>query len=291
MMAREEKMSTVLEVRNVCKNYNNFSLKNVSFCLEKGTITGFIGENGAGKTTTLSAIMNLIHTDSGEIYLRDKQVRKTQEMKGVSYLESNRDLYPDVMMDDYKYFVSQAYRKTWSEEKYQKYRRQFHIENAKKIKELSTGMKAKFYLAVELAKQPELILLDEPTSGLDPLARNELLEILKQLVKEEHITIFFSSHITSDIEHIADRVVFIHNGEILLNKEKREICSNYKRLDISAIQNFTEKEMDCLKENGIKNFDYYIIDQHQMKEIRVKNCKDASLDDVLMFLTGGVRVD
>lgn len=143
MMAREEKMSTVLEVRNVCKNYNNFFLKNVSFCLEKGTITGFIGENGAGKTTTLSAIMNLIHTDSGEIYLRDKQVRKTQEMKGVSYLESNRDLYPDVMMDDYKYFVSQAYRKTWSEEKYQKYRRQFHIENAKKNKGTINGNEGK----------------------------------------------------------------------------------------------------------------------------------------------------
>ena len=290
-MAEEEKMSTILEVRNICKYYNDFSLKNISFCLEKGTIIGFIGENGAGKTTTLSAIMNLIRVDSGEVYLRDKQVKNTQEMKRVSYLESNRDLYPDIKMDDYKYFVSQAYKKTWSEEKYQKYRKQFHIENSKRIKELSTGMKAKFYLAVELAKQPEFILLDEPTSGLDPLARNELLEILEQLVEEENITIFFSSHITSDIEHIADQVVFIHDGKILLNMEKRKICSNYKKVDISFLKNMTEKERDSVKQSGVKNFDYYIVDQCKFKGNTIKESKEASLDDVLMFLTGGVKID
>lgn len=283
-------MSKILEVKKVRKQYNDFLLNNISFELEKGTITGFIGENGAGKTTTLSSIMNLIKIDAGQIVVNGREINKMKDMRGVSYLESNRDLYPDVAMNDYKYFISHAYKDTWNEEKYSQYVNKFHIENSKKIKELSTGMKAKFFLAVELAKQPELLLLDEPTSGLDPLARNELLESIKQLAETEEMTIFFSSHITSDIEHIADKVIFIHNGEILLNMNKKDISLRFKKIEAEAFYNLPEKKKQDIETYGIKNFDYYIVDIQKLKSLDLKNLKDVSLDDVLLFLTGGYKI-
>lgn len=277
---------SILEVKKICKQYNSFSLREVSFELEKGTITGFIGENGAGKTTTFYSIMNLIKIDAGQIFVNGKEIKKTKDMNEISYLESNRDLYPDVTMNDYKYFVSHAYKKKWNEEKYNQYINKFHVENSKKIKELSTGMKAKFFLAVELAKQPNLLLLDEPTSGLDPLARNELLEIIKHLVEEEQMTIFFSSHITSDIEHIANKVLFIHNGEILLDMNKKDIKSCFKKIEIEAFFSLPEKEKHDIEACGVKNFDYYIVDIQKLKNADLRKFKDVSLDDVLMFLTG-----
>lgn len=283
-------MNIALEVKNISKKYKNFTLKNVSFQLEKGTITGFIGENGAGKTTTMSSIMNLIKVDSGQILIEGKPVKGIKDLRNVSYLESNRDLYPDVTMDEYKYFISHVYKKSWSEEKYKEYTEKFHIENNKKIKELSTGMKAKFYLAVELARQPELLILDEPTSGLDPLARNELLEIIKQLAERENMTIFFSSHITSDIEHVAGKVVFIHNGEILLDMDKKEISSSFKKVSNEELNKMTSSISSKIDTCGVKNFDYYIVNNSTIKDCDDYKFKDASLDDVLMYLTGGVKI-
>ncbi|MBE6015038.1 MAG: ABC transporter ATP-binding protein [Lachnospiraceae bacterium] len=221
-------MKITLEVKEISKEYNDFALESISFALEEGTITGFIGENGAGKTTTFSAIMNIIRVDSGEVLLNGKKIKSAKDIGKISYLESSRDLYPGVYMKEYKNLVRRIYKKTWSEDKYKYYEKAFHIEKNKKIKELSTGMKSKFYLAVELAKQPEVMLLDEPTAGLDPIARNELLDIIHRLSKEDKMTILFSSHITSDIEHIADRVIFIHEGKLLLNMNKEEINNKYK---------------------------------------------------------------
>jgi ABC-2 type transport system ATP-binding protein len=232
-------------VKSLKKKYKNFSLKDVSFSLEKGTITGFIGENGAGKTTIFSSILNLIQVDAGEVLLNGKRIRNKKDIARISYLECNRELYPNVKGYEYKNFIRDVYKKRWSEERYQEYLKKFCIVDDYKISDFSTGMREKFFLAVELAKQPELIILDEPTSGLDPIARTELLKMIRNLVDEDQVTILFSSHITSDIENIADNVIFIDDGEILLDMNKKKIQDQYK---------------------------------------------EASLDDVLMYLTGGKKI-
>lgn len=249
-------MSKVLEVKSLKKKYKNFALKDVSFSLEKGTITGFIGENGAGKTTIFSSILNLIQVDAGEVLLNGKRIRNEKDLAGISYLECNRELYPNVKGYEYKNFIRDVYKKRWSEERYQEYLKKFCIVDDDKISDFSTGMREKFFLAVELAKQPELIILDEPTSGLDPIARTELLKIIRNLVDEDQVTILFSSHITSDIENIADNVIFIDDGEILLDMNKKKIQDRYKKI--------------IVKNTGL--------------------VKEASLDDVLLYLTGGKKI-
>ena len=283
-------MEKILEVKELCKKYKDFSLKDVSFSLEKGSIAGFIGENGAGKTTTLSAIMNLIKADSGKVYLDGIETSKLKFKEGISYLESNRDLYPDISMSDYKFFVSKAFADCWSEERFCHYEKVFGIENVKKIKELSTGMKAKFFLAVELAKQPKLLLLDEPTSGLDPLARNELLDIIKRLAENEGVSVLFSSHITSDIEHIANKVIFIHNGEIMLDMEQKDVSKRFKKIDLEQYSKLSTEAKKVIGKNFVRNFDYLIFSAEKSVERCGSMYQDAALDDVLMFLTGGKQI-
>ncbi len=168
--------------------------------------------------------------------------------------------------------------------------KRFHMEDQKKIKELSTGMKAKFFLAVELAKQPDILLLDEPTSGLDPIARNELLEIIKSLAKEKQMTILFSSHITSDIEHIADKVIFIHGGQILLNMNKADIYERFKKVQTTAYEKMSSQQKEAFGNSKIQNFDYYILNMDNKEKMQIDHLENASLDDVLLYLTGGDRI-
>ena len=280
----------ILNVDKLNKQYGDFSLNDVSFGLNKGCITGFIGQNGAGKTTTLSALMRLINPDSGKVEFDGHAVRGTGDLMGISYLESNRDLYPEVKMEEYKYFVSHAFKRTWNENKYREYMKRFKVDKDTQIKNLSTGMKEKFFLAVELAKQPKLLIMDEPTSGLDPLARNEFLKILRDLVNKEGLTVFFSSHITSDIEHIADNVIFIHNGKILLDMDNNEINSSFKRVDHDSYEKMPADKKKEIKESGIRNFDYYVVDTRKVKLEAGSSMENAGLDDVLTYLTGGEKV-
>lgn len=221
-------MNAILEMRNVSKQYKGFSLKNINLSLERGYIMGFIGPNGAGKSTTIKLIMNLIKKDSGDIKLfgldSEKDELAIKDRVGFVYDESH--FYEDMTIQQIKDIISPFYSR-WDEEVFQKYIREFNLPLKKPIKQLSKGMKMKFSLAIALSHHAEFLIMDEPTSGLDPLVRSELLEVLQALLEDENKSIFFSTHITSDLDKIADYITLIHNGEIILTKTKDELLEDY----------------------------------------------------------------
>ena len=204
----------IVELTDVCKTYPSFRLKEVSFSLEKGKITGFIGRNGAGKTTTIKSMLNLIHTDSGEIsYFGMPLSGNEKEIKQrIGYSTGTVSWYPRKKISEIAE-VTGSFYPDWDEAAYRKYMELFGIDENKKPIELSEGMKVKFNLLLALSHRAEVLILDEPTSGLDPFSRDELLELFMTL-KEHGITIFFSTHITSDLERCADNIVYISGGEI-----------------------------------------------------------------------------
>ncbi len=202
------------ELKNVCKTYPAFRLKDVSFSLERGTITGFIGRNGAGKTTTIKSMLNLIHTDSGEITYFGMPLtgHETEIKQRIGYSTGTVSWYPRKPIHEIVR-VTRTFYPSWEEDAYRRYMALFGIDENKKPIELSEGMKVKFNLLLALSHRAEVLILDEPTSGLDPFSRDELLELF-QTLKEHGATILFSTHITSDLERCADNIVYISRGEI-----------------------------------------------------------------------------
>lgn len=221
-------MDTVLEICNLCKNYDDFSLRNINMSLEKGTLTGFIGPNGAGKTTTIKSILNIVRPDAGNITVLDMD-SVTNDLKIKSKLGIVLDdghFYEDLTLRKMKNLIAPMYP-TWNDEAYQSYMKKFELPEGKKIRDLSRGMRMKYALVLALSHGAELFILDEPTSGLDPLVRNELIEIIKNIVFEDNKTVLMSTHITSDLDKIADYLFFIFDGEIILQGQKDEIKEHH----------------------------------------------------------------
>ncbi|MCM3270855.1 ABC transporter ATP-binding protein [Paenibacillus elgii] len=235
-----------LDIRNINKKYQNFQLKDVSFQLEKGYIMGFIGANGAGKTTTIKSILNMIHTDSGEVRVLGKNIAEHEiELKQeIGYALGGIDFYTRSKIRTLTDVIKKFYA-NWDDETYYSYLRKFKLDENKKIVELSTGMKVKYSLALALSHGAKLLILDEPTSGLDPVARDELLEIFQELVVDGEISILFSTHITSDLEKCADFITFIDNGQIINSSEKDEFIASYRLL------NGSERQLSQVKEKLI----------------------------------------
>lgn len=221
-------MSKALDLRNVRKDYTDFSIKDISFSLKKGYIMGFIGPNGAGKSTTIKLIMNLVKRNGGEIQVLGldniKEEKQLKQRIGFVYDESH--YYDELTVEGMKKVISGFY-KNWDEPLFQKYLKEFELPYKKKIKELSKGMKMKFSLAIALSHHAELIIMDEPTSGLDPVVRSTILDILTEVIQDENKAIFFSTHITTDLDRIADYITFIHKGEVLFSKSKDELLESY----------------------------------------------------------------
>ncbi len=216
----------IAEVTNVSKTYPAFQLKHVSFSLEGGKITGFIGRNGAGKTTTIKSMLNLIHTDSGEItYFGIPLSGHEPEIKQrIGYSTGTVSWYPRKTIREIVNITKMFYT-NWDEEAYRRYMTLFNLDENKKPIELSEGMKVKFNLLLALSHGAEVLILDEPTSGLDPFSRDELLELFTTL-KEYGVTILFSTHITSDLERCADNIIYISHGEIRAVCSKDEFMKN-----------------------------------------------------------------
>lgn len=276
-------MENVIEVKNLVKKYDGFCLKNISFSLKKGTITGFIGKNGAGKSTTLKAIMGLIQINSGEIKLGAKKIKNSYP---IGYLGMEKSIYPDESLEKIAKFVSNAWKDRWNEKEFQKYMTEvFGLDPKRKMKELSTGMVIKFLLAIELAKNPEILLLDEPTSGLDPVIREEILSILRRLVNQKGITVLFSTHITEDVMKIADHVIYINAGQIVFNGSKSELSRRFVKIEKNNLHGLPAEIKTKVLENAILNREYYIWDNEAagIKEIKVKS---ADLDEALIILGG-----
>ncbi|MDO5434817.1 MAG: ABC transporter ATP-binding protein [Clostridia bacterium] len=233
---------SIAEIRNLCKHYPSFQLRDVSFCIEKGRITGFIGRNGAGKTTTIGSMLNLVHPDGGEVLFfgRPLQGNENEIKQMIGYSTGTVNWYPRKKLRDIVSVVKRFYN-SWDEETYCRYLRLFGLDENKTPREMSEGMKVKCNLLLALSHRAEILILDEPTSGLDPFSRDELLDIFLKL-KGEGMAVFFSTHIISDIEKCADDIVYISGGRIAAAMMKTAFEQEYSEPGETLEQTFLRLE-------------------------------------------------
>lgn len=222
-------MNNVLEVTGLYKSYQNFQIENLNFAIKENCITGFIGINGAGKTTTIRTILGLSPRDSGSIIVFGKDMKKNEyEIKNsVGVVLDDGGFYDDLTMAEMKSILAPAYT-TWDETDYNFNMKRFSLNPGQKISTLSKGMRMKFALALALSHKADLLIMDEPTSGLDPLIRSEFMNLLLEFMKADGKSVFFSTHITSDLDKIADMLILLHNGKILLNENKDTLLDSHR---------------------------------------------------------------
>ena len=220
-------MDYALKVDNLTKTYGDFALQQVSFALPRGSIMGFVGENGAGKTTTLKAILNLIAKEQGQVEILGldslQEEKAIREQLGVVFDESC--FHALLTPKEISSMMGRLYR-NWDQVLFQRYLQQFRLPEGKKLKEFSRGMRMKLCLAAALSHHPKLLLLDEATSGLDPIVRDEILDLCWDFIQDEERAILISSHVTSDLDKIADYITFIHQGSIVLSRNKDELLAD-----------------------------------------------------------------
>lgn len=246
----------MLEINNLSKEffYEGFKLDNISFKLEPGYIMGFIGPNGSGKSTTIKLIMNLINKDSGEIKIFGKDhIKYEKEVKDrIGFVYDESHFYETFTLDEMKNVIAPFYTK-WDDKLFYKYLEDFELAPRYKIKEMSKGMKMKFALAIALSHDADLIIMDEPTSGLDPIFRREILDLLYNIIQDENKSIFFSTHITSDLEQIADYITYIDKGKIVFSKPMEEIMDTYKIIKggPDVLNDFNRKELLGIRETKV----------------------------------------
>ncbi len=247
-------MDYILEVDQLSRRFDNFQLKDISFKLKSGYIMGFIGANGSGKTTTIKLIMNLIRKDSGAIKIFGKDnIQFEKEAKDrIGFVYDDLYFYENMSIEDMKNTIAPFYSK-WDDELFYKYLDEFDLYGGMIIKELSKGMKMKFSLSLALSHHADFIIMDEPTAGLDPIVRRELLDILYDIIQDEKKAIFFSTHITSDLEKIADYITFIDRGKIIFCKSVEEVFDTYKLIkgDPSLIEQMDKEQFIGLREHNV----------------------------------------
>lgn len=279
-------MDNTLVAKNLQKKYEGFQLKNVDIVVPKGEVVGFVGQNGAGKTTTIRAILNIINTDGGsvEIFGMDmkKQEGKIKEKIGVIFddLPFENALTPiqigKILKGMYRY---------WEPEAYENYLSRFGLPPKKKVGKFSRGMRMKLQIAIALSHNATFLIMDEPTSGLDPVVRSEMLDLFMEFMQDENHSVLISSHILSDLEKIADRIIFINGGEILFHEEKDMLleqygvikCSKEMSESIDAKYIIRKKEYTYgveLLTNDRKAF---------LEKYRDIICDKPSLEDVILF--------
>ncbi len=283
-------MENVLEIKNLCKKYDNFELKNVTFNLPKGMIMGFIGENGAGKTTTIKAILDIIKSYSGEIKIfgLDNRKNDTKIKEDIGVVLDDM-FFPEIITPNDINNAMKGIYKSWDAKMFYDYLKDFSLLPNKQIKTFSKGMKKKLEIATALSHHPKLLILDEPTSGLDPVARAEIIQIFQSFIENDDCSILLSSHITTDLEHIADYITFINNGEIVLSKTTNELLDQY------AIVKCTEKEFkEINKKDYIKykkeKYEYLVLIENKKKfksKYDVAVIDKITLDDLMVLMIKG----
>ncbi|MCT8976938.1 ABC transporter ATP-binding protein [Clostridium sp. CX1] len=282
-------MNSILEVKNLNKSFKDFSLKNVSFSLPRGFIMGFIGPNGAGKSTTIKLIMNLLKKDSGEIKVFGlDNIKNEKEIKNkIGFVYDENYFYEELTISEMKNVIAPLY-KFWDKDAFDKHIKNFELSPKKKIKDLSKGMKMKFSLAVALSHGAELLIMDEPTSGLDPLVRGELLDILSFLIQDENKGVFFSTHITSDLDKTADYITLLHNGEVLFSTAKDELLDSYTIIkgDKKLLNEAVKQNFIGIKENSF-GFEGLLRDRNSIKTLFKDNVivEKPTLEDIMLYST------
>ncbi len=273
-----------IEIKNLKKDYQNFALKNVNFSIPEGYVTGFIGRNGMGKTTTIKSILSLIQYQGEILSIHDDEKTKLDNQK-IGVIMDDSFLAKDWNME----LVNQAMKvgyDAWDENTYWEFLEKFHIDKKLKVKELSRGMKIKLMLSIALSHNAELLILDEPTSGLDPSMREEFVEVISDYMQDDNHTVLFSTHITQDLETIADYIVFIDNGEIVLALEKEEFINHFMILKCGLESQNILDSSAILGQKKTKYNIEYLVKRDAIQEIPNEYVEDEITIDKIMILYG-----
>lgn len=285
-------MKSAIEIKHLKKNYSNFKLEIKELKIQEGVIVGLIGENGAGKTTLIKSILNIIKKDNGTIKIFDKDYKKEEQtIKEDIGVVLDDMFFPEILTSKDINLTMKDVFKNWDSETFFNYLKKFGIPSNKKIKELSKGMRKKLEIATALSHKPKLLILDEPTSGLDPVVRNEVLDIFLDFIKDESHTILLSTHITSDLEHIADRIVFIDNGSIVIDNLRDELIDSYGILkcDLKDFDNINKEDIVIYKKN---KYEVQILVANRNKiSKKYKDCviDKITLEDLMVLMIKGEK--
>lgn len=286
-------MKNAIEIKDLVKRYDSkFELGKIDLKIQSGTIVGLIGENGAGKTTLIKSILNILHIDQGTIKIFGKDYRLEEEhiKEEIGIVLDNMFLPEIIYVKDINLIMKDIY-KNWDTDLFFQYLNEFQVDINKQIKSLSKGMRKKLEIATALSHHPKLLILDEPTSGLDPVVRNEILDIFLNFISDEEHTILLSTHITSDLEHIADNIIFIDQGKIVLDDTRDNIMDNYGILKCN-IEDFEtiEKEDIISYKKSRYNYDILIKDAKEISK-KYKNfiIDKVTLEDLMVLMIKGEK--
>lgn len=283
-------MENIVELHNVSKTFQGFSIEQLNLQIKKGFVTGFIGANGAGKSTTIKMIMNLLKPDAGEIKIfgLDYASHEKEIKERIGFVFDSNVFYEGLNLKDIKRMVAPAY-KNWDETIFKRYVEQFELPMNKAIKTFSKGMQMKASLALALSHHAELIIMDEPTAGLDPIFRRELLNLLHELMLDGNRTIFFSTHITTDLDRIADFIAFLKKGQLMFNQSIHEVEENYALVKGSTdlLDRDTEKAFINIHRapTGFEALTNNVAEVEQIfgNEVMIER---ASLEDIMYYSKG-----
>ncbi|MDF2514249.1 MAG: ABC-type multidrug transport system, ATPase component [Herbinix sp.] len=285
--------NNILEVKNLTKDYGDFVLHNLSFTIPHGVIMGLIGENGAGKSTTINCILNEVQNTKGQILIFNKDhITNEIEIKDKIGIVFDENHFPEIFTPiEIGWYMSGIYS-NWDWPAYRNYLKQFQLPDSKKIKDFSKGMKVKLAFAVALSHKADFLILDEATSGLDPIVRDDVLEILTDFVQDENHSVLFSSHITSDLEKIADYITFIHEGNLLFSCSKDDLIDNYGVVSCRAavFDNLDKTEIIAYRK---EDYQYKVLVKD--RGIATKKYPDAivetaAIDDIMLLYIKGEQL-
>lgn len=287
-------MNKAIEIKNLVKRYDdNFQLGELNLDIPSGEIIGLIGENGAGKTTLIKSILDILRINKGEIKIFGKDVKNNETLikEDIGVVLDNT-FFPEVLNAKDIDSVMKSIYKSWDSKLYYDYLKEFNIPVTSIIKKLSKGMRKKLEIATALARHPKLLILDEPTSGLDPVVRNEVLDIFLKFIADDEHTILFSTHITSDLEHIADEIVFIDKGKVLINKTRDEILDNYGILkcNLDEFIKIDKSDYMAYKKNKY-NYEILVSDRNKVSK-KYKNMvvDKITLEDLMVLMIKGDKI-
>ncbi|MFR2534431.1 MAG: ABC transporter ATP-binding protein [Clostridia bacterium] len=285
-------MENMLQLKQVSKDYEGFSLKNINLTIPKGSVMGLVGENGAGKTTIMKIILNEISKKTGTIkvmgldHIQDE--RKIKEKIGVVWDDSFLSEYLNPLAVGK---IMKNFYKKWDEKVYEQYLDKFQLPKNKMIKEFSSGMKMKLKIITAISHKPQLLLLDEPTSGLDPVIRYEILDIFREFITDEQKAILMSTHITSDLEHLADYITFVRKGEIVLSEERDILLEQY------GIFKCTKEQFEKIETKDYVNYkknkyDYEVLVEDKyafQKKYQEQSLDKPTIEDIMIICSKGEK--
>lgn len=283
-------MKNIIELNQVSKKYPTFQLANIDFSVPAGSIVGLLGENGAGKTTLIKLILSLLQKDSGTIQIFDHDISEEKNLpkEKIGVVLDNSFFSETLNAHQIESILKELYQKNWDTKLYHQYLQRFQIPEKQKIKTFSKGMKKKLEIATALAHHPNLLILDEATSGLDPVVRSEILDIFQEFIANEENSILISTHITSDLEHIADYIAVLHKGKMLLKEEKDTLQENYGILKCTA-EDFEKikKEKSILRYRKMPYSYEVLVNDKKMWKRKEYVVDKPSLDDLMVMMIKG----